>query len=97
MANSMGPDQPAQMHRLIWTNAGHSAPNFAKAPLSPDVTHINVCLGVLQAQGAGTLDAADKGIFDLYLAKYWGLKFATAAACTVLKVDQVTSHCCSLQ
>ncbi|XP_053397377.1 T-complex protein 1 subunit theta-like isoform X2 [Mercenaria mercenaria] len=43
----------------------------------------------IEAQGAGVTDAAEKGLFDLYLAKYWGLKFATAAACTVLKVDQI--------
>ncbi|WAR08678.1 TCPQ-like protein [Mya arenaria] len=43
----------------------------------------------IEAVGAGVCDAADKGILDLYLAKYWGLKFATAAACTVLRVDQI--------
>lgn len=50
-----------------------------------------ICL-YLQAEGAGVKDICDQGLFDLYLAKYWGLKFATTAACTVLKVDQVTSH-----
>lgn len=29
-------------------------------------------------------------ILDAYLVKYWGLKFASNAACTVLRVDQVT-------
>ena len=29
------------------------------------------------------------GILDLYIVKYWALKFATDAAVTVLRVDQV--------
>lgn len=28
-------------------------------------------------------------ILDLYLTKMWGLKYATNAACTILKVDQI--------
>ena len=28
-------------------------------------------------------------ILDAFLVKYWGLKFASNAACTVLRVDQV--------
>ena len=44
----------------------------------------------IEAHTAAVTDCLEKGIFDLYLAKYWGLKFATAAACTVLKVDQVS-------
>lgn len=43
----------------------------------------------IEAPTAATTDCQEKGILDLYLAKYWGLKFATAAACTVLKVDQI--------
>ena len=43
----------------------------------------------IEAAGAGVKDITQDGIYDLYLAKFWGLKFATAAACTVLKVDQV--------
>lgn len=34
-------------------------------------------------------DMAESGILDLYLTKMWGLKYATAAACTILKVDQI--------
>ncbi len=36
----MGPDQPAQMRRLIWIHACRSDPNFAKAAFSRDVTQI---------------------------------------------------------
>lgn len=35
------------------------------------------------------LDAKSLNILDLYAAKYWGIKFATNAACTVLSVDQI--------
>lgn len=35
------------------------------------------------------VDAKEANLVDLYIKKYWGLKFATAAACTVLKVDQI--------
>ena len=32
------------------------------------------------------------GILDLYIVKYWALKFATDAAVTVLRVDQVRTR-----
>ena len=35
------------------------------------------------------MDAVEANILDLYITKYWAIKFAAAAACTVLKVDQV--------
>lgn len=35
------------------------------------------------------LDAKEANILDLYASKYWGIKFATGAACTVLQVDQI--------
>lgn len=34
-------------------------------------------------------DAAKAGIFDAFLVKQWGLKYAVDAACTILKVDQI--------
>jgi len=34
-------------------------------------------------------DSEKSGILDLFLNKYWALKFSVNAACTVLKVDQV--------
>lgn len=37
-------------------------------------------------------DAVEAGILDLYLTKFWAIKFAAQAACTVLRVDQVGSQ-----
>jgi T-complex protein 1 subunit theta len=36
-----------------------------------------------------TVDVTKTKIFDLYLTKYWGIKYAVSAACTILKVDQI--------
>lgn len=35
------------------------------------------------------MDAKECNIVDLFVSKSWGMKFATTAACTVLRVDQV--------
>lgn len=34
-------------------------------------------------------DALEKQILDLYVCKYWGLKYAVGAAATILRVDQI--------
>lgn len=41
------------------------------------------------AEGADVCDALERGVLDLYITKYWGIRFATTAACTVLRVDQI--------
>lgn len=41
------------------------------------------------AAKAGTLNAKENGIFDIYLAKKSAIELATTAACTVLNVDQI--------
>ncbi|XP_075226574.1 chaperonin containing TCP1 subunit 8 [Lycorma delicatula] len=43
----------------------------------------------IEGDGAAVKDAVEAGVFDLYLTKYWALKYATNAACTILKVDQI--------
>ena len=35
------------------------------------------------------LDSVKEGIVDLYAVKHLGIKLATNAACTILRVDQV--------
>lgn len=34
-------------------------------------------------------DLSEEGIIDLYTVKWWAIKLATEAVCTVLKVDQI--------
>jgi T-complex protein 1 subunit theta len=36
-----------------------------------------------------TIDAVEKEVFDLLMLKHWGLKYATNAAATILRVDQI--------
>lgn len=36
-----------------------------------------------------TCDATEKGIFDLFLSKSWGLQYAVGVACMVLRIDQI--------
>ena len=43
-----------------------------------------------EADGAAVKDVVAAGVLDLYLTKWWGIKLATGAAVTVLRVDQVT-------
>lgn len=35
-------------------------------------------------------DMMEAGVFDPYLVRHWGIKLATNAAITVLRVDQVS-------
>jgi len=37
----------------------------------------------------GLIDVQEAGIVDMYLGKTWALQYATQAACTILKVDQI--------
>nr|CAD7598683.1 unnamed protein product [Timema genevievae] len=43
----------------------------------------------IEAEAAVVKDVSNAGILDLYITKMWGLKYATSAACTILKVDQI--------
>lgn len=43
----------------------------------------------IEGDGAAIFDAPAAGIIELYATKYWGLKYAVNAACTILKVDQI--------
>ena len=43
----------------------------------------------IMSELAKSCDAVERGILDLYITKHWAIKFATAAVCTVLKVDQI--------
>ncbi|GAB6025813.1 T-complex protein 1 subunit theta [Chamberlinius hualienensis] len=43
----------------------------------------------IESEGVAVIDATKAEIYDLYANKYWGLKYAVNAACTILKIDQV--------
>lgn len=42
-----------------------------------------------EGEGAAIKDCIEAGIWDSYLVKTWGIKFATSATVTVLQVDQI--------
>ncbi len=43
----------------------------------------------VESEDNNVVDAAQQGILDAYLAKQWAIRYATDAAITVLRVDQV--------
>lgn len=43
----------------------------------------------IDSENNGVCDVKEKGIFDAFVLKYWGLKYAVGAATTILKVDQI--------
>ncbi|CAH2238595.1 jg10878 [Pararge aegeria aegeria] len=43
----------------------------------------------IDSESNSVIDVKEKGILDLYVLKYWGLKYAVGAATTILKVDQI--------
>lgn len=51
-----------------------------------------VCLACSQADGAAAKDVLECGVLEPFLVKYWGIKLATNAAITVLRVDQVCTQ-----
>lgn len=40
-------------------------------------------------EDSDVIDVQQKGIYDLYLTKYWGITYATKAAISVLYVDKI--------
>lgn len=43
----------------------------------------------IDGDGADIKDVVEAGVLDLYLTKFWGLKYAVNATSTILKVDQI--------
>uniref|UniRef100_A0A673HMP5 T-complex protein 1 subunit theta n=1 Tax=Sinocyclocheilus rhinocerous TaxID=307959 RepID=A0A673HMP5_9TELE len=43
----------------------------------------------IEGEGPAVIDMMEAGILDPYLVKHWGIKLATNAAITVLRVDQI--------
>jgi len=49
----------------------------------------NAGIDIDDEKGNGILDAKEKGILDLLVAKSWAIRLATEAVRTVLSVDQI--------
>jgi len=43
----------------------------------------------IEGEAGDVKDCVESGVFDLMLSKKWAMKYATNAACTVLRVDQI--------
>lgn len=43
----------------------------------------------IESQAPATVDVNKNKIYDLYITKHWGLKYAVEAAATVLRVNQI--------
>jgi T-complex protein 1 subunit theta len=43
----------------------------------------------IESDSPQLFDTKQASLYDLYATKYWGVRYATNAACTVLKVDQI--------
>lgn len=76
--------------RALAENAGLK-PNEAVSKLyaAHQEGRVNCGLDIEGEEGVAVKDAVEAGILDLYNAKWWGIKLATNAATTVLRVDQI--------
>lgn len=43
----------------------------------------------MDVDGGPPKDLSKESILDVYMTKWWAIRLATDAACTVLKVDQI--------
>ena len=43
----------------------------------------------MDIEGGPPKDLSKESILDVYMTKWWAIRLATEAACTVLKVDQI--------
>ena len=46
---------------------------------------------MLQSELPAVMDSVEANLLDLFITKFWAMKFASVAACTVLRVDQVST------
>lgn len=73
--------------RMLAENAGLDALEFI-ASLYNEHSSGNTGVGIDLEQGA-CKDVATLSIWDLHITKFFALKYAADAACTVLRVDQI--------
>lgn len=74
--------------RILSDNAGLKTTETVAALLAAHQEG-KATTGICVDDQGGLIDAVESGVVDLFAAKYWGMKYATAAACTVLRVDQI--------
>ena len=46
---------------------------------------------MFQSELPAVMDSVEANLLDLFITKFWAIKFASVAACTVLRVDQVST------
>mmetsp|Transcript_37056 Transcript_37056/g.60021 ORF Transcript_37056/g.60021 Transcript_37056/m.60021 type:complete len:544 (+) Transcript_37056:50-1681(+) len=73
--------------RMLAENAGMSATDTLSSLYAAHAQG-NPNVGV-DIENLGTTDAMKAGVYDLVPTKHWGIVYATEAALTVLKVDQI--------
>jgi T-complex protein 1 subunit theta len=78
-----------QLPRALSTNAGIKASEVLSMLYAAHQENKKTAGVDIEAGVPAVKDAVEAKILDLYITKYWAIKFATAAACTVLRVDQI--------
>ena len=73
--------------RTLADNAGLNATEIISS-LYAEHASGNISVGINLDQGL-CQDITSEGVWDLYLTKFFALKYSADAACTVLRVDQV--------
>ena len=75
--------------RVLASNAGMKASKVASLLIAEHQKgNSNAGINVLDEKNP-VLDSVKEGIVDLYAVKHLGIKLATNAACTILRVDQI--------
>merc|ERR1712213_75889 len=77
--------------RILAENTGiKSSVVISKLLAAHQEGNSNACFNI-EAEGNTdcVTDAVEKEVLDLLALKYWALKYATDAACTILRVDQI--------
>jgi len=74
--------------KILAENSGHpgqeTVANLTAKHLEEGGQHMGFC-----CETGTELDACKEGILDLFNTKFWAIKYAGAAACQVLRVDQI--------
>jgi len=77
--------------RILAENTGiKSSVVISKLLAAHQEGNANACFNIEAEGNADSVtDAVEKEVLELLALKYWALKYATDAACTILRVDQI--------